>query len=86
MLSRGRYPLPRPETTADILTRGFSLCPELAPPEIRAQRAPTVDDLLPLIAQVGVGLRPMREGGIRLEFELMESTSKGKIPVVYNYG
>lgn len=76
----------RPEITTDILTRGLALCPELAPPEILAQRAPTVDDLRPLISQVGVGLRPMREGGIRLDFELMDSPSKGRIPVVYNYG
>ena len=30
------YPAPRPETAEDILKRGFELCPELAPPEIRA--------------------------------------------------
>ena len=30
------YPAPRPETAEDILRRGFELCPELAPPEIRA--------------------------------------------------
>ena len=30
------FPAPRPETAEDILKRGFELCPELAPPEIRA--------------------------------------------------
>ncbi|KAF7300704.1 Nuclear export factor [Mycena chlorophos] len=75
------YPIPRPETTLDILKRGFSLCPELAPPEVRAQREATIEDLTPLIIEEGCGLRPGRKGGIRLEVEWVRN-----VPVVYNYG
>lgn len=80
-----RYPVARPETTTDILERVFALCPELVSPEIRAQRAPTVDDIRPLIIEEGCGFRPGRRGGIRLETEWIEG-KKGKIPVVHNYG
>ncbi|KAL4251957.1 DAMOX/DASOX family protein [Abortiporus biennis] len=79
------YPVARPETTVDILTRGLALCPELAPPEIRAQRAPTIDDLYPIIVEEGCGFRPGRRGGIRHDTEWIDS-AKGKIPLVFNYG
>lgn len=80
-----RSAIPRPETTTDILTRALALVPELAPPNISS---PTVDDLRPLIIEVGCGLRPAREGGIRLEIGRVASPDKqGKmIPVVFNYG
>ncbi|KAL1715116.1 hypothetical protein EV715DRAFT_256573 [Schizophyllum commune] len=86
------YPAPRPETAEDILRRGFELCPELAPPEIRAQRTPTIDDVRPLILMNGCGLRPARAGGIRLETEWVDAPKgtnvgvEGKTPVVFNYG
>jgi len=86
------FPKPRPEITERILTGALKLHPELAPPEIRAVREPTVDDLRPLIVDVGVGFRPYRHGGVRVGVEWMESTSgflkeKGKkVPVVFNYG
>ncbi|KAJ3853671.1 D-amino-acid oxidase [Lentinula lateritia] len=84
------YPHPRPEITEHILARGLKLCPDLAPPEIRAEREPTVDDLRPLILDVGVGFRPYRNGGVRVGVEWMDSSplkDKGKkIPVVFNYG
>ncbi|KAF9069451.1 D-amino-acid oxidase [Rhodocollybia butyracea] len=87
------YPKPRPEITERILAKGLKLCPELAPPEIRAQREPTVDDLLPLIVDMGVGFRPHRTGGVRVGIEWMESfsspikkTTANKVPVVFNYG
>ncbi|KAF8880070.1 D-amino-acid oxidase [Infundibulicybe gibba] len=81
------YPNPRPEITKDILARGFALCPELAPPEVRARRTPTVDDVIPNIIEEGCGLRPARKGGIRLEIGSIEpANSKMKVPVVYNYG
>ncbi|KAI0053121.1 D-amino-acid oxidase [Auriscalpium vulgare] len=82
------YPVPRPETTLDILSRGLALCPELAPPTVRAERAPTVDDLKPLIIEEGCGLRPGRKGGIRLEAEWFALPEAGgrKVPVVHNYG
>ncbi|KAJ6590474.1 D-amino-acid oxidase [Mycena vulgaris] len=80
------YPVPRPETTLDILKRGFALCPELAPPEIRAQREPVFEDLQPIIIEEGCGLRPGRKGGIRLEVEWVENQDQKKVPVVFNYG
>ncbi|KAJ8509386.1 hypothetical protein ONZ45_g8438 [Pleurotus djamor] len=81
------YPKVRPETTIDILTRSLSICPELAPPEIRAFRTPTIDDIEPLIVEEGCGLRPGRTGGVRLEVEWFKNGMNGtKIPVVYNYG
>lgn len=88
--SQRRYPHPRPEITERILARGLKLCPDLAPPEIRAEREPTVDDLRPLILDVGVGFRPYRNGGVRVGVEWMDSSplkDKGKkVPVVFNYG
>ena len=61
------YPRPRPEITLDILTRALALCPELAPPEIRAIRTPTVEDLSHIVVGEGCGLRPSQKGGARLE-------------------
>ncbi|TFK39747.1 D-aspartate oxidase [Crucibulum laeve] len=81
------YPKPRPESTRDILERGLALCPELAPPEIRSQGTPTVENLLPHVVGQGCGLRPARKGGIRLEAEWMSVPhGRGKVPVVHNYG
>ncbi|KAJ7207059.1 hypothetical protein GGX14DRAFT_635946 [Mycena pura] len=82
------YPVPRPETTLDILKRGFALCPELAPPEIRAQREPVLEDLQPLIIEEGCGLRPARKGGIRLDVQWMHNPKQPglKVPIVFNYG
>jgi D-amino-acid oxidase len=82
-----RYPMPRADTTTELLIRGLALCPELAPPEIRAMRTPTVSDLWPLVVEEGCGLRPARAGGIRLEREWVQnSTSERKVLVIHNYG
>jgi D-aspartate oxidase len=63
------------------------MCPELAPPEIRKVREPTVEDLSSIIVEEGCGLRPGRTGGIRLEVQWFDAIAKeGKVPVVYNYG
>ncbi|KAG7089197.1 hypothetical protein E1B28_010899 [Marasmius oreades] len=81
------YPTARPETTEDILRHALELCPELAPPEIRAQRTPTVDDLKSIIVESGCGLRPARKGGIRLEALYFQLEGKEKkVPVITNYG
>ncbi|KAF9566532.1 D-aspartate oxidase [Agrocybe pediades] len=83
------FPRPRPEITADILRRGLKLCPELAPPEIRAIREPTLDDILPHVVDEGCGLRPARKGGLRLEVEWIDGAlvkRDGKVPIVHNYG
>ena len=76
----------RPEQTSDVLERALQLCPQLAPPEIRSVREPTVEDLLPLIIEEGCGFRPVRKGGVRLEVEWFGTRTGGKVPVVYNYG
>lgn len=82
-----RYPKPREEITEDILKRGLELCPELASPEVRSVRQPTVDDLRHLVVGVGCGLRPAREGGARLETEWTEGVSgRGRVPIIHNYG
>ncbi|TFK28496.1 D-amino-acid oxidase [Coprinopsis marcescibilis] len=81
------FPKPRPETTEDILKRGLELCPELAPPEVRAERTPTLDDILPHVVGEGCGLRPAREGGVRLETEWTEGIGqRGMVPIIHNYG
>ena len=86
-LQLDRYPMPRPEITQDILERGFALCPELASPDIRVEREPTIDDVLPHIVSEGCGFRPARKGGIRLEVEWTEGIGgRGKVPVIHNYG
>ncbi|KAJ7634320.1 hypothetical protein B0H17DRAFT_1107591 [Mycena rosella] len=79
------YPLPRPETKLAILERALALWPEIAPPEVRKQRSPTVEDLLPIVVYEGVGFRPGRKDGIRLEVEWIEAND-AKAPVVFNYG
>lgn len=81
-----RYPGIRPEITEDILKRAFALCPELAPPEIRSQREPTIDDVRPNILEEGCGFRPARKNGIRLEVLWFEGLGKGRVPVICNYG
>ncbi|KAI5996464.1 hypothetical protein F5J12DRAFT_772686 [Pisolithus orientalis] len=80
------FPVPREEDRSYVLAGVLAICPELAPPEVRAERMPTIDDLRPLIVEEGCGLRPGRKGGIRLEAEWFEASPQTKIPVVYNYG
>ncbi|TFK41511.1 D-aspartate oxidase [Crucibulum laeve] len=80
------YPLPRPETTLDILKRALLLCPDLAPPEVRAQRQPAVEDLQSLILEECCGLRPYREGGMRLEVERLQAPNGAQVPIIHNYG
>ncbi|KAI6012980.1 hypothetical protein EDC04DRAFT_2579722 [Pisolithus marmoratus] len=80
------FPVPRGEDRDYLLEGGLALCPELAPPGIRAERTPTIDDLRPLIVEEGCGLRPGRKNGIRLGMEWPDVGSQTKIPVVYNYG
>ncbi|KAH6887871.1 D-amino-acid oxidase [Coprinopsis sp. MPI-PUGE-AT-0042] len=81
------YPKPREEITDDILRRGLELCPELASPDVRIVRQPTIEDLRHLVVGVGCGLRPAREGGVRLETEWTEGvSSRGRVPIIHNYG
>lgn len=91
------YPHPREETTTAILARALKLCPQLAPPEVRAVREPTINDVLSHVVGEGCGLRPGRKGGIRIESEWWSDRGKilprgemdesgNKVLVVYNYG
>jgi len=80
------YPHPRPETTEEILQRVLEIAPEIAPPQIVAQRKPTIDDIRPLIIEEGCGLRPGRIGGIRLESVTLSGANGASVPVVFNYG
>ena len=69
-----------------MLKRGLALCPELAPPELRASRTPTIEDILPIVKEEACGLRPMRKDGVRIELAYLSACNGRKIPVVYNYG
>lgn len=62
-----------PNLANRILQRAVDICPSLAP------KTGKVTELS--VVRHGVGLRPMREGGIRLEKEKI-----GKDWVVHNYG
>ncbi|KAF7350767.1 D-aspartate oxidase [Mycena sanguinolenta] len=79
------YPLPREETKRAILGKALALWPEIAPPHARKDRSPTVADLYPIIVEDGVGLRPHRDDGIRIEAEWVEANGV-TAPVVFNYG
>ncbi|KAH9161402.1 hypothetical protein EDB89DRAFT_2080638 [Lactarius sanguifluus] len=82
------FPKARPETTINILERGLALYPELAPPSIRDEREPTVEDLKPLIIEEGCGLRPARKGGIRIQSEwiAVPGSESHVVPIIHNYG
>ncbi|EJC98787.1 D-aspartate oxidase [Fomitiporia mediterranea MF3/22] len=80
-------PKPRAVTTKDILERGLVLCPELSPSYAEDKsRVPTIEDVKPIIIEEGCGLRPGRNGGIRLEKGILETVAGLKVPIVYNYG
>ena len=56
-------------------------------PELpREGAAPTVEDVLPLVKEEAVGLRPMRKGGPRIELESRKGPNGKGIPLVLNYG
>jgi D-amino-acid oxidase len=80
-----RFHLPRPETKDDILERTFALFPELVPPEIRAKKTATLDDLKEIVIDEGCGLRPARSGGVRVDLRWFEGGGK-KVPVISHYG
>ncbi|TFK41512.1 D-amino-acid oxidase [Crucibulum laeve] len=81
------YPVPRPETTRDIIERVLAICPDIAPLTSRLMaRKPTVEDVLPIVIEEGCGFRPARKGGIRLENEVREAHNGKKVAVVHNYG
>jgi len=66
---------------SQIKERCLALCPELLAPDKRGSG--TIDDLD--VVEDAVGLRPTREGGIRLELGALEGEAR-RVPVVHNYG
>ncbi|KWU46484.1 nucleotide-binding domain-containing protein [Rhodotorula sp. JG-1b] len=74
-------PRPRADMSRRIKERCLALEPELLPPN---KRGGTIDDLE--VVQEAVGLRPTREGGIRIEADTIDNGRGVKIPLVHNYG
>lgn len=66
-------PLPEPNLAVRIMKRAIALCPQLVG---EGQGIEGLD-----IIRHGVGLRPLREGGVRLEAEKIDGVN-----VVHNYG
>ncbi|KAJ7080129.1 hypothetical protein C8R44DRAFT_895513 [Mycena epipterygia] len=71
------HPSPRPEMVKLMKERGIAVCRELLPPSRRTNGG--IDDLD--VIEECVGLRPTREGGVRVETTWLDGT-----PVVHNYG
>ncbi|GAA5989400.1 hypothetical protein JCM10908_001296 [Rhodotorula pacifica] len=74
-------PNPRADMSRRIKERCLALEPELLPP---SKRGGTIDDLD--VVQEAVGLRPTREGGIRIEAGTIDNGRGETIPIVHNYG
>ncbi|EEB07410.1 D-amino acid oxidase [Schizosaccharomyces japonicus yFS275] len=74
-LQRGNWDAEaKPEETQSILERAYALMPELTHGEgVKAFK----------IRSVGVGLRPSRKGGARVELDVVPGSS---VPLVHNYG
>lgn len=70
LFTRHGDPNPRADMTRRIKERCLALQPELLPPDKRY--GGTIDDLQ--VVQEAVGLRPTREGGIRLETETLRES------------
>ncbi|KAJ6491367.1 D-aspartate oxidase [Mycena vitilis] len=76
-----RHPTSRPETVKLIKERGIQAYPELLPENKREAR--NIEDLD--VVEECVGLRPTRNGGVRLETAFLSAHGKS-VPVVHNYG
>ena len=72
---------PRGDMSTRIKTRCLALCPDLLPPSKRENG--TIADLE--VVEEAVGLRPTREGGIRLEVAEIEEAGR-RLKVVHHYG
>lgn len=70
-----------PIETEDILTRAVKLCPQL----ISSDAVSSMSQLRQSIVEEGCGLRPAREGGIRIGYEI-HSIGKQRMPIVFHYG
>ena len=70
--------IPREDVAERIMRRAVEIVPELVKP---GQGVEGLD-----VVRHGVGLRPVRHGGVRLEREDVEDEEGRKIVVVHNYG
>ena len=80
-LGANRDSKPREDMSRRIKTRCLALCRDLLPPSKR--ETGTIDDLE--VVEEAVGLRPTREGGIRLEVEEIKEEGR-RLKVVHHYG
>lgn len=69
---------PDPNLATRIMKRAVELCPQLVP------EGAGIEGLS--VIRHGVGLRPMRDGGIRVEKEAIAGSDGKKVNVVHNYG
>ena len=69
---------PDPNMAIRIMKRAVALCPKLVP------EGKGIEALS--IIRHGVGLRPMRKDGPRVELEMYQAKDGRKLPVVHNYG
>ncbi|KAJ2122868.1 hypothetical protein IW147_003034 [Coemansia sp. RSA 720] len=70
-----------------IISRALNLEPALLPVEARVlDQDAKVQVLKKHVISVNVGLRPMRDGGVRLESESMSTAANSKVVVVHCYG
>lgn len=69
---------PDPNLANRIMKRAIALRPQLVPEGAGIEALSVI--------RHGVGLRPMRDGGIRLEKEVITGPDGRKVPVVHNYG
>jgi D-amino-acid oxidase len=60
------------------MKRAIELCPSMVPPGAGIEALSVI--------RHGVGLRPMRENGIRVEKETVAGPDGRKVAVVHNYG
>ena len=73
---------PREETARAIMKRCLALTTDLLPPHKRENG--TIDDLE--VIEYGAGLRPTRQGGVRLDTTYLELSGGRRVPIVSNYG
>lgn len=69
---------PDPNLAVRIMKRCIDICPNLVP---HGQGIEALD-----VVRHGVGLRPMRKQGIRVETEPMQNKRNQAVTIVHNYG
>ncbi|SMY27957.1 unnamed protein product [Zymoseptoria tritici ST99CH_1A5] len=69
---------PDPNLAVRIMKRAVELCPQMVPPGAGIEALSVI--------RHGVGLRPMREDGIRVDKEVIAGPDGRKVAVVHNYG